>query len=519
MGILYYGGRVYTMRHEGETAEAVFVQDGIIQAIGSETELRGLYEITEEVHLRGGMMLPGLVDSHMHLIGHGERLMRLDLSDCRSYEEMLGLVRERAAQLQPGEWILGDGWNENAFSDRKDIHRRDLDEITQEHPVLLKRVCRHAALVNSYVLEKAGLHTGISDPKGGKVGRGQDGLTGLLYEQAQELIAAIVPGPDDEYLQKALHTAITDCWKHGLVGCHTEDLNYYGGFDQVHRSFRHVIAEKPFKAHLLVHHEVAEERANHEDTHYIEFGAMKAFADGSIGGRTALLSEPYSDQPDTNGVAVFERDELAEIVAKARRLGMMVAIHTIGDLSFEYILDAIEQHPPQPGQRDRIIHCQILRGDLVQRAKGLPVVLDIQPVFVTSDFPSVIEKIGRERLPYAYAWKTLLEAGFLCAGGSDAPVERVNPFLGIYGAVARKSFFDGECYGPEQRLTMFEAVRLFTYGSACAISREHKRGMIAPGYEADFTVVDRDIFAIEPEAVQDTQVLMTVIDGTAVYTL
>ncbi|MFX3660639.1 MAG: amidohydrolase [Ectobacillus sp.] len=518
MGEIWYGGTIYTMRHKGETTEAVYVTDGIITDIGTKQELFARYEVQAEYDLKGDVMLPGLVDSHMHLIGHGERLMRLDLSGCASYGEMLALVKERAEQTPKGEWIIGEGWNENVFCDTRQVHANDLDAISLEHPILLKRVCRHALLVNSYILQWAGITEETADPKGGKIGKGDDGkLNGILYERAQELIQGVVPGQTESYLQRALEIAVEDCWKNGLVGCHTEDLNYYGGFARTYQAFAKGLRNKPFKAHLLVHHEVIEELAQYENGRYIEFGAMKIFVDGSLGGRTALLSQPYYDNPDTNGVAVFEREELAALVQKARNLGLAVAVHAIGDLAFEYIIEAIERHPPKRGQRDRIIHCQVLRKDLIERAKKLSLVLDIQPVFVMSDFPSVIEKLGDGRLRYAYAWKTLLQEGVMCAGGSDAPIEPVGPLLGIYSAVTRKSALDGKSYLPREKLTVFEAVSLFTSGSAYAIYKENCRGKIEPGHEADFTVLDKDIFQIDPEDILQTEVIMTVVDGRAVY--
>ncbi|MDG4656505.1 amidohydrolase [Ectobacillus antri] len=515
MGELWYGGRIYTMEQEGETVEAVYVANGKIVETGTAEALSRTYQVDTYHDLQGQVMLPGLTDSHMHLIGHGERLMRLDLSYCTSYEEMLGLIADKAANTPSGEWIIGEGWNENAFTDCKTIHKKDLDRITSEHPIVLKRMCRHVVLVNSYVLDQ--LQLPKDNPKGGKIGRDITGEpNGLLYERAQELLDDMMPTQSDAYLQKALETAVADCYSKGLVGCHTEDLNYYGGFAQTYHAFVKGLSDKPFKAHLLVHHEVVDELPQYESTRYIEFGAMKIFADGSLGGRTALLSEPYADE-DTKGVAVFEREELAQLVKKAREMGLTVAVHTIGDLSFEYIVEAIEKHPPYPGQRDRIIHCQVLRKDLIERAKLLPVVLDLQPVFVTSDFPSVIEKLGPDRLQYAYAWKTLLQEGFMCAGGSDAPIEDVNPFLGIYGAVTRKSLFDGMVYMPEERLSVFEALQLFTIGSALAIYKENERGKIVPGYDADFTIIDRDPFTIEADELLHIKACMTVVDGKIVY--
>ncbi|EJP88485.1 amidohydrolase [Bacillus cereus] len=518
MGEIWHGGSIYTMREENEKVDAVYVENGIIVDVGNKEELENRYSEVKLYDLKGKTMIPGLVDSHMHLIGHGERLLRLDLSNCKSYSEVLTLVQKRVEEAQKGSWIIGEGWNENNFTDTKQVHVRDLDEISKEHPILLKRVCRHVTWVNSYILQEANITEATQDPKGGKIGRdASNNLTGLLYEQGQELIKHVQPEIDGVYLQSALQTAISDCWQYGLVGGHTEDLNYYGGFQKTYNAFSHVIKEMRFKAHLLVHHEVANERKEYENEHYIEFGAMKIFSDGSFGGRTALLSEPYEDAKETNGVAIFSREELAGLVKKARDLHMPVAIHTIGDLSLEYVIDALELHPPAEGLRDRIIHCQLAREELIERMKHLPAIIDIQPVFVSSDFPSVIEKLGDHRLRYAYAWKTLLGAGLHCNGGSDAPIEQVNPFLGIYSAVTRRGFIDGVCYIPEERLTVYEAVSLFTTGSAYAIGKEANRGQITKGYEADFTILDRNIFEIEAEEIKEVQAEMTVIDGKIVY--
>ncbi|PFK43850.1 amidohydrolase [Bacillus cereus] len=518
MGEIWHGGAIYTMREENEKVEAVYVENGIIVDHGNKEELETRYSEVKLYDLEGKTIIPGLVDSHMHLIGHGERLLRLDLSNCASYSEVLTLVKKRVEEAPKGSWIIGEGWNENHFIDTKDVHVKDLDAISKEHPILLKRVCRHVTWVNSYILQEANITEATQDPKGGKIGRDSlSNLTGLLYEQGQELIRHVQPEIDESYLQRALQTAIQDCWQYGLVGGHTEDLNYYGGFEKTYHAFSHVIKDAPFKAHLLVHHEVADERSAYKNEHYIEFGAMKIFSDGSFGGRTALLSEPYEDTKDTNGVAIFSREELAGLVKKARDLHMPVAIHTIGDLSLEYVIDALELYPPAEGLRDRIIHCQLAREELIERMRSLQAIVDIQPVFVSSDFPSVIEKLGEHRLRYAYAWNTLFHAGLHCSGGSDAPIEQVNPFLGIYSAVTRRSFIDGISYMPEERVTVYEAVSLFTTGSAYAIGKEAKRGQIARGYEADFTILDRDIFEIEAEEIKNIQVEMTIIDGQVVY--
>ena len=259
-----------------------------------------------------------------------------------------------------------------------------------------------------------------------------------------------------------------------------------------------------------------------EDAEYLEPfidpGPMKLFADGSIGGRTALLSRPYTDDPSTSGVAIHSDEELKRLVSVARKHGEAVAIHVIGDFAMEKALDAIEAHPTPEGKRDRLIHAMVLRDDLLERLKRLDVALDLQPSFVTSDFPWVVERLGDDRLALSYAWKTLLDEGIICAGGSDAPIEDVDPRQGLFAAVARRKPEEThEGYLPEQKLSRFEAIRLYTYGSAQAICMEHRRGLIKEGFDADFTVFDRDLFEGPEEQLLEAEVEMTVVAGEVMY--
>lgn len=526
MGVLWFGGTIKTLLTETSEVEAVYVEGNKIIATGSKEQLTSQYHPEEYMNLEGGVMFPGFVDSHMHLIGHGEKLIRLDLSNMTSSEEMKEAVKKRVAEAGPGQWVLGEGWNENQLPDKKIFHSKELDELAPHHPLVLHRVCRHAIVANSLALHHAGITADTEDPAGGVIVRDQDGQpTGYLLDQAQELVKRVIPTVSTDYIEKALQASIQDCHRLGLVGGHSEDLNYYGGFKRTYSTFDKIINKQGlhFKANLLVHHEVVEDL--HDQGLYvghvnggIEIGAMKIFADGALGGRTALLSEPYHDDPSTSGVAIYSQEELIELVKKARTFKMPVAFHAIGDLAFEYVLHAIEEHPPLQGQRDRLIHGQILRKDLIERVKLLPVVLDIQPRFVATDFPWVIERLGEERMEYCYAWKTLLNNGIACSGGSDAPIEPVDPILGIHAAVTRTNPEQPAIsYAPEQCLTAYEAVQLFTGGSAYAIHREHERGKIAPGYDADFTILDQDLLNITPDQLLSTNVMVTVVNGEIVY--
>ncbi|WP_078382657.1 amidohydrolase [Sutcliffiella halmapala] len=527
MGEIWYGGTIYTLKEEGETVEAVYTIDGIIQDIGSKEELIRKYDSSKEMNLHGAVMYPGFTDSHMHLIGHGEKLLRLDLSTYTAAHEMKDALIKKVAETAQGEWIFGEGWNENNFIDRKIFHRLELDEITSAHPMILSRVCRHAVLVNSKALELAGITKDTESPPGGVIVKDEKGEpTGYLLDQAQEIVKAIIPKATEEYLYSALKKSIQDCLQLGLVGSHSEDLSYYGSYSKTFDAFIKLIErdQLKYRAHLLVHHEVIDDMHNEghrykDSTDFVTLGAMKIFADGALGGRTALLSRPYNDAPEISGVEIHSKKELEELVKKARKYEMPVAVHTIGDRAFEYMLDCIERYPAPEGEKDRLIHAQILTYDLIQRAKKLPIILDIQPRFVATDFPWIIERLGEERLEYSYAWKTLLDEGLICAGGSDAPIEPVNPLLGIHAAVTRQIPNDTEktIYQPEQRLSMYEAIQLFTTGSAQAIGTENKQGLLERGYYADFTILNKDLFSISPDEILETKVEMTVVDGTVMY--
>ncbi|TFD98215.1 amidohydrolase [Jeotgalibacillus sp. R-1-5s-1] len=525
---LWKNGTIYTMQREGETVEAILTNNGKIAALGTEEELLKLVngEVDHVQDLNGAVLFPGFVDSHLHIVGVGETLLRLDLSSMKSKQEVLEAVKEKARELPAGEWIQGDGWNENEWEEAQVLTAQELDEAAPDHPVLLKRICRHAVVANSMALELAKITAETPDPEGGVIERDAKGyLTGQLKDQAQDLMIPALPPIKDEYIQKALKTALEHAWSLGLTGGHTEDLSYYGDFTRTYRAFQKIIEEdgRPFRAHLLVHHQVIEDwhRQGHSflsGSRYVEFGAMKIFADGALGGRTALIKNGYADMPGEKGVAIHSPDKLKQLVYKARQYDMPVAVHVIGDQAFEYMLDAIEEYPSN-GERDRLIHAQILDEDLIKRAEKLPIVLDIQPRFVPSDFPWVIDRIGEENMTWNYAWKTLLDRGIALAAGSDAPIEPLDPLLGIHAAVTRTKPGDPErtVYKEHECLSVYEAISLFTKGSAYVCHHENDRGLLKEGFAADFTVLEKDPFTIHPDELLTLKVEKTVVDGKTVF--
>ncbi|MER2088155.1 MAG: amidohydrolase [Sporosarcina sp.] len=520
MTILWHNGLMYTMEQEGGQVEALLTENGKIIAIGTYEELKE--QAAKEINLEGSVLYPGFIDSHMHMIGHGEKLLSLDLSNASSADEMMDMLLAAYPDLKPDEWFIGEGWNENNFTDKKILTRQELDKVTAS-PMILKRTCRHAALANSKALELAGISKSTPDPQDGVIMRDADGEpTGFLKEGAQEMVLALIPEPTEQTLTQALRKSVEDLLSLGLTGAVTDDLGYYGDYTNPLQAFKNVIGEqKKFRAHLLrrstVFKQLIEERATYNEP-WIEPGEMKFFIDGALGGKTALLSKPYADTPETSGMVVVSDEEIDALVALARKHREAIAVHVIGDAAVEKALDAIEKHPVPEGKRDRLIHVNVLREDLVDRMARLPIILDIQPVFVSSDFPWVMDRLGEDRLDWAYAWKKLLDQGFICGGGSDAPIEEVDPLHGIYAAATRRKPGEThEGYLPGEKLSRFEAVGLFTTGSAGTIGKADVRGKLAVGFDADFTVLDKDLFRVEDEEILHTKVVMTVVSGEVMF--
>lgn len=520
---LWTNGTIYTMEQEGATVQAVLVQDGKIIETGTFDELQ-IYA-DDIIDLQGAVMYPGFVDSHLHMIGHGEKLLRLDLTVATSGDELVKLVKNAVAQLQEGQWLIGDGWNENQFTDGRIPTKEELDTVTN-NPVFLNRVCHHVALVNSASLQLAGVTTGTEDPAGGMIGRNENNeLNGLLYEQATNLVSSLFKQEGESYIEslaQSLKLAIEHMQSYGLTGGHTEEMSYYGHYMNPLTAYHRVVGErKHFRVNLLRHHAVFEEMMTNNaqfNEPFIEAGAMKIFADGSLGGSTAALLAPYANDEQNKGMLIHTDDQMEALIQLARKYNEAVAIHIIGDGAMEQVLQYLEKYPVADGKRDRLIHCCVVSEEQLARMKKLQVILDLQPAFVTSDYPWVTEKLGENRASHQYAWKTFIDEGFICAAGTDAPIEAMSPFETIYAAVERKKPIDAhEGYDPKQKLTRFEAVKMYTVGSAEAICKEDERGYIRKGYDADFTILDTDLMKCSPEEILQTNALLTVVGGTIVY--
>ncbi|WP_342525639.1 amidohydrolase [Chryseomicrobium sp. FSL W7-1435] len=503
MKTLLYNGTFITMEQEHHSVEAVLLDNGVIQATGTFEELKALAD--EQLSMQGNVIYPGFIDSHMHLIGHGQKILSADLSTCRSIREILEIV---ASATPVSGWIVLEGWNDNILMDNRPPTRADLDMIFPDTPVMLKRVCRHVLVANTKALEIAGVSSSIEEMQGGVIGRdSQTGeLNGLFYDEAQQLVVKAIPELSVEDLATIIQASIRDLHSLGLTGGHTEDMAYYGAYTNPLSAYRLALGSS-FRAHLLRHHLVFQEMVHETGDDFLSFGCMKLFMDGSLGGHTAWLSSPYSDEPELEGVAIHTKEALIEMVKLARNHQAGIAVHVIGDRATEQIVELLENYPPTEGVVDRLIHVNVLSKELVERIANLNVMCDIQPMFVPSDFPWVKDRLGQERLDYAYAWKTLLERGIGLAGGSDAPIETADPLLGIQAAINNP-------YLPEQELTPFEAIQLYTTGAAKIAGQQNRFGKISPGFVADFTILSEEI---TKDSIIHLTVEQTIVNGETVY--
>ena len=517
---LLVNGRIYTMDAERPLASALAISGERVLAVGDDLHDR-LAPGGQVLDLGGRCVIPGLTDSHIHFTWYALSLHAVDLAHTTTLDEVLALTAERVGKTERGQWVLGWGWDQERWPERRFPTAADLDAVAPDHPVVLRAKSGHAMVVNSFVLRLAAITAETPDPPGGSIGR--DGVgrpNGMLFEgSAIELATDLMPPPDMEELEGQLRAAFPNAWRVGLTSIHDVDGDpAFAAYQRLHaRSELGLRVVKYLPADALDGVLKVGLQAGFGDD-WLRVAGIKVFVDGALGPRTATMLAPYEGELENVGVPTIEDGELRELARKAVAGGLPLAVHAIGDRANRMVLDVLADEGGT-GLRHRIEHVQLLHPDDVSRLAALNIVASMQPFHATQDH-EMADRYWGDRCAAAYAWRSLLEAGTLLAFGSDCPVEDINPFLGIHAAVTRRQANGSpgpEGWYPEQRLTVEQAVRAFTLGAAQAVGLDDRMGSLAPGKLADLVVLDRDIFACDAMDIAETGVEATMIGGRFVH--
>jgi predicted amidohydrolase YtcJ len=503
-------------------AQAIGIRDGRVAAVGTEAEVRAACRQAKALALPGRLVAPGIVDAHLHFVNFGLHLSRLQLRGLGSMQECREQVRQAVARRPKGEWIIGRGWHEAEWREGKEPCAGDLDGIAPDHPVMLVRHCGHSVWLNSKAMALAGIRRETQDAPGARIERDAGGQPTGICREYRKIIEKIIPPPRLAERKAAALLAQREAFRWGVTGVHScETLQEWEALAAVE-------AEGALKIrvhHLLPPHEVEAAVGRGlrlgAGSDRLWWGQVKLYADGSLGSGTALMHEPYADNPAERGLVVMDVAQLRERVELAYRHGGDVGIHAIGDLATTNSLTAIRQaRQAFPGPwRDRVEHVQLLHGDDAAVFRELGVVASVQPVHLLTDMPVAEKKWGMARCRHAYAWRTLLQHGVSLQFGSDAPVEAINPLLSFYAAGARQTRGGEPQAGwfPEERLTLDEILHAFTAVPAWVSRKEAELGTLAPGKRADLAVFAEDLSQVPPTGWAGVEVAMTVVNGEVVH--
>jgi len=531
--LVVINAKVVTIDNAQPRAQAIAIRGEWIVQVGSNEAIRPYIKRgkTRVIDARGRLVVPGFNDSHAHVLSGGRALLNLDFRNLSDVGRILQMVKEQAAQVKPGTLIRGRSWDHELFPDKAWPTCDMLDAVAPRNPVILSRVDGHSLWVNSSVLKESGITRDTPDPAGGTIVRDpQTGKpTGILKERAQGLVRVREALTGEERLARdsaALEKALALARQKGVTSLQDMtwgDLRCLTACKDQGRLTARISFGVPLtdQADRLQAYERLRQQYPHSNN-WIRFGLLKGFIDGTLGSGTALMFEPFQDDPSTAGLAQMPYEVLERRVLAADKLGFQIGIHAIGTKANHWILNAYDRAAQVNGTRDRRFrseHAQILTDQDIPRFVASAVIAAMQPTHCITDKRFAEKRIGRMRCRGAYAWQRLLDAGARLAFGTDWPVEPLDPLEGLYGAVTRKdrSGEAGHGWFPDQRLSMEKAIELYTLGSAYAEFMETRKGRIKQGYLADIVIFDRDLLTIPAEEIMQAQVDYTVVGGKVVY--
>jgi predicted amidohydrolase YtcJ len=531
--LVFKNGNIYTVNERQPTAQAVAVKGDRIVFVGSNADVQKYVGAkTRVIDLNGKTMVPGMTDAHHHLSGVGFREMRLNLEGINSLQDFLAKVKERVDQKQPGEWITGRGWIETFWTPPVFPTRWDLDKVAPNNPVFLGRADGHGTVVNSAALKIAGIDRNTPSPFGGEISKDKNGEpNGMLLDAADDLVARFVPPTTIAEAEQAIVLGVKRDVELGWTQVQDPGGTYaeVGLMQKLYGAGK--IKLRIYKA-LSAPGKEAEQLFRDGPIigaydHRFTVRSLKLYADGSLGSRSAALLAPYSDKPDTSGFLTIKEEDLQPLLKLALQKGIQIETHAIGDRGNRFIIDQYEKAMNAVPRAEwkikdprwRVEHSQIVNPADIPRFAKLGVIPSMQASHAIGDLHFAPSRLGIARLAGAYAWQSFIKAGSIIPGGSDAPVERGEPMIEFYAAVARKDLkgFSGEGWHPEEALSREQAIKMFTIWAAQAAFEESLRGTIEAGKLADFTILSADIMKIPEAEILKTHCVMTVIGGEVVY--
>jgi hypothetical protein len=527
--VIYFDGVIYTgvgfAEDKPQVVQAMAIGGGKILAVGTTQEVTAL--AGPNTHLRdldtastSTFVFPGFNDAHVHLASAGQTKLNVDLSGVKSLVEMQSKIQAFAKNSPAGHWLTGGNWDHTLWASKTLPTRQDLDKVTGDHPTFLDRIDGHISIANSAALAAAGITGKTTPPQGGAIDLDANGEpTGILRETAQGLIYKVIPPPSHDERLKADQLAINDALAHGITSVQDfsewEDFLIYEELEKSGDLKLRISEWLPFKAPL---DELKKMRAHHDaNDPLLHTGFLKGFMDGSLGSRTAAMKAPYSDDPGNTGLPQYTQEQLNKMVVERAQAGFQIGFHAIGDKAAAMALDAFDQPAVSRTARNRIEHAQVVDPADIPRFKKLGIIASMQPNHLLTDMNWAEDRLGPKRAAYSYAWKAFLDAGVPLAFGTDYPVEPITPFRGLYCAVTRMNIKGTKTYFPENKLTRGQALYAYTQGSAYAEFAEKHKGKLIPGYDADFILVDRDLYKNPAQAIPYTHVQQTFVGGEEAF--
>jgi predicted amidohydrolase YtcJ len=559
VSLVLTGGKVFNADARHTVAEAIAVEGERIVAVGTSREIESRFEGARTIDLKGRLVTPGFNDAHIHFLGGGLSLLRVNLVGARTLAEAKARVAARVREVAPGAWVTGRGWDHTLWGGQWPT-KRDLDEVAPNNPVILQRVDGHVSWVNTLALRKAGVTRETRDPQGGEILRDPAGEpTGILKETAAGLVARAVPEPTRAEMSEALERALQEARRYGITSIQTNDVPSTGA-TPLYREFlkqgKLTVRVSEWQQFDNSVEELKRERAEFaafkDDPLRLRLTALKGYVDGTLGSRTSAMLAPFSDDPHNSGIPRMPPEQLTRMIVERNRAGFQITLHCIGDRANRMALDgyaAATEDDVKAGRfassaqsndaatvvaaerpivnlptraylaRHRIEHAQVVAPSDFARFRDLGVIASMQPSHAISDKRWAQERLGEYRVLGAYSWHTMMAHGVHVPFGTDWPVEPISPYLGLYAAVTRQSV-EGDPVGgwwPEERISIEDAICNYTAEGAYASFEEGEKGQIAVGMLADLVVHSKDLLTVKPREILQTEPDLTIFNGRVVY--